>query len=267
VLIYPLHGVESEIDRAEIDEDAFIRRLSDEERDWLRWIYHAEESLPLSRIESIVQTWTHVAGCPYGDDFNAASTKLLHLVSAFRLLRAGHVALTGVNWTRSEEGGWGFGTTHAIPLRKELIYELRQTDLPALGTLLEKVASNDERSFLFALRRFELTYERERDDERLIDLWIALEGLFVPDGPGHLTYKASMRIARFLGDATLRPVLVRSYGRRSDIVHGRAVSDIRAITDQTESILRSAFQAWLDNTPPLTPKAMAERLDDMMLWI
>src|SRR5205823_1673035 len=59
--------------------------------------------------------------------------------------------------------------------------------------------ANERQVYEVAQRRFAQTYERVHDEDRLIDAWIALEALFLPD-QGELIYRAQMRIARFIGN-------------------------------------------------------------------
>lgn len=86
-----------------------------------------------------------------------------------------------------------------------------------------------------ALRRFNQSYERVDPADRLIDYWIALEGLFLPDGATELSYRVSLRVARFVADiaADMRIVFEllyrRSYRARSKVVHGDAVPELDEI--------------------------------------
>jgi hypothetical protein len=50
-----------------------------------------------------------------------------------------------------------------------------------------------------ALKRWSSTAERLSDDDKLIDYWIALESLFTPDSTQEMTFRASLRIAAYLG--------------------------------------------------------------------
>ena len=62
-------------------------------------------------------------------------------------------------------------------------------------------------------------------EDQIIDLGIALESLYVPDGGGDLTYKFSVRGAWHLGQnnkhrSELRTKFAHMYGHRSTVVHG-----------------------------------------------
>lgn len=81
-----------------------------------------------------------------------------------------------------------------------------------------------------AVRRFSYASDRDRDDDRLVDLMIAAESLFLSDAGapqerGELRYRLALRAAFFI-DAPDTPRLAvfkhmkRAYDARSSIVHG-----------------------------------------------
>jgi hypothetical protein len=81
-----------------------------------------------------------------------------------------------------------------------------------------------------ALDRLGFAYERVRSEDRLVDFWVALEALFLPDARDELKYRASLRIAYFLEKEYTRRqntfmLAKRSYDARSAIVHGNVVTN------------------------------------------
>jgi Apea-like HEPN len=81
-----------------------------------------------------------------------------------------------------------------------------------------------------ALRRFSYASDRDRDDDRLVDLMIAAESIFLsdtgaPQERGELRYRLALRAAFFIDapDSTRIAVfkhMKRAYDVRSAIVHG-----------------------------------------------
>lgn len=81
-----------------------------------------------------------------------------------------------------------------------------------------------------AVRRFSYASERDRPDDRLVDLMIAAESLFLggesgPANRGELSYRLSLRAAFFIDsrDYSRRQIfnhMRRAYDNRSAIVHG-----------------------------------------------
>lgn len=110
-------------------------------------------------------------------------------------------------------------------------------------------------AYELALRRFSGAYERPSDEDRLIDYWVALEALFLPDATQELSYRVALRVARYVGETPReRKQLLRetrdSYTARSKVLHGRVVPDLSEITGRTEDVLRRALRFWLDPGKP-----------------
>lgn len=127
-----------------------------------------------------------------------------------------------------------------------------------------------------ALRRWDDATERLREDDKLIDYWIALESLFAPDSSQEVRYRASLRVAAFLGQTpdergTIYSEIRKSYDTRSDIVHGnvnsfnqnrkqRFEAELASISRQTRSYLRRALLAILNSDEPFDPTATETQL-------
>jgi hypothetical protein len=108
-----------------------------------------------------------------------------------------------------------------------------------------------------ALKRWAATVERLSDEDKLIDYWVALESLFTTDSSQEVTYRASLRIAAFLGKSIEERQQIyndirHSYNWRSAIVHGdtkepRKIKNLNKkgslpdITSRTRSYLRNAI--------------------------
>jgi hypothetical protein len=102
-----------------------------------------------------------------------------------------------------------------------------------------------------ALRRFEGTYYVQSADDRLVDCWIALEALFLPDQMSELSHLGPLRIALYLEPTldlrkSLFAELRRSYSARSGIVHGslapKLEADLPSLERTTEGVLRRALR-------------------------
>ena len=104
----------------------------------------------------------------------------------------------------------------------------------------------------------------------MLDLWIALEALFVPDGRrGEITYKVHRRIPLFLSRERherirIADVIKRSYDARSKIVHGDTVTDLASITSETEEVLRAALRRWPEMKGSKDPNKAVKIIDDSM---
>jgi hypothetical protein len=124
---------------------------------------------------------------------------------------------------------------------------------------------DDTSSMGLALRRLAASSVRRSDEDRLIDAWIAFESLFAPDHTSELRFRASLRIARFVGSnrserTDLFNELKRSYDWRSRIVHGagaptgrraKELGSLRDAVELTDEVLRRALRRGLEGAPNL----------------
>ncbi len=77
-----------------------------------------------------------------------------------------------------------------------------------------------------ALRRFGGSHEPRHDEDRLLDLWIAMEALFSPDDTTEVSFRLSLNAANYvevegLTRRALFEWLRKGYALRSSIAHGR----------------------------------------------
>jgi len=119
-----------------------------------------------------------------------------------------------------------------------------------------------------ALRRWNTVFERFDLDDALIDYWIALEGLFVPDSSQEVRHRSSFRVGAWLGRTSderekIYKDLLESYDLRSRIVHGGVPTTKKKteLIDATRSYLRRALVQILSSTDTFDPRTIEiERL-------
>jgi hypothetical protein len=128
-----------------------------------------------------------------------------------------------------------------------------------------------------ALRRYSRPNVGRLPEDRFLDLWIALEALFSPDGGGETTYQVALNAANFvrLPNRSRQQVfegLKASYALRSDLVHGRQpgatklrrldkqrVESVSAVADDLGEFVRLALRRALkDGLPEFTSVALGE---------
>lgn len=182
------------------------------------------------------------------------------LLRGLRLIKPGQVAI-GAQVGRSSNPILG-GSRTAVPgpdpswihSHRSNAYVIDSDIAQQLVDLWPRLKGNPEDPVLsLALRRFEGSYDRATTEDRLIDHWIALEALFIPDGMHELSFRASLRLAWFLAQtreerSTLFDTAKNSYDLRSRVVHGRGLKpkqDLQTITGETESLLRRALRKCL----------------------
>ncbi len=104
-----------------------------------------------------------------------------------------------------------------------------------------------DRRLNLALRRWAAGGQRRNDEVRLIDYWVALEALFLPDSTAELSFRASLRIAAFVGETgqerqQLYKEMRASYDVRSKVVHGDTPrTPVSVVAAQTGSTVRRAL--------------------------
>lgn len=117
-----------------------------------------------------------------------------------------------------------------------------------------------------ALRRWEGAMDRLQPADQLVDYWIALESLFTPDSTAELKFRASLRIAAFLGrNAAEREeiyeALRSSYDCRSSIVHGSTSKklskyDVPGLTSTIGAYVNRVLRKILAASHPFDPTAI-----------
>ncbi len=165
--------------------------------------------------------------------YERASAELERGLVALRVHRAG--AIAGVGYMSfTVDLGPGQSTTSGFLAPGYIgfsTYEVTEADRPGIETLASALASRgvQRRPYVEnAARRFSFASERHRADDRLLDLMIAAESLFLghmTDHGGELRFRLALHAAHLLGSTTsermtLAKRMRRAYDTRSAIVHG-----------------------------------------------
>lgn len=122
-----------------------------------------------------------------------------------------------------------------------------------------------------AFRRYSLSLEKKSPEDQLLDLWIALESLFVPDGKkGEITYKLRLRMAYYFGATfeerqNIAEFIKKSYNHRSEIVHSGKVFGKKIVNEV--NLLRMMARAAILNTAMegITIQDLRNRLDELIM--
>jgi hypothetical protein len=160
------------------------------------------------------------------------------VLTALRLFKRGNVQCPG---EVSGVKAWLLNAGHSFRLRTSRpfnfsSYELRGAEVEELQKLWSDLTGKtlDDRSFLvMALRRFNIAFDRRQLDDRIVDLMIAAESLFLTDAGspgerGELRYRLSVRAAKFVESPRYTPrqvfdLMRKAYVVRSDVVHGGSI--------------------------------------------
>jgi hypothetical protein len=167
------------------------------------------------------------------------------VLSALRLFKHAQIRTAGLaGWTDSfwlkgrtsyrVLGQWPYGGT----------FELSEDEVPQfleLWRLLEEGAAR----FGFSIHRFNLAFDRGLLADRMVDLVIAAEALFLSDLDekyrGELRFRFALRAAKFIdhpnyGEHDVFRVMRQAYDARSAIVHGGSPDDTRLPDNQSADL-------------------------------
>lgn len=186
---------------------------------------------PWHDLQGVEMPWFLVAQVPpnpYVEAHMYANRLRFSVEVSLRLLGGKHALLSDGTFFQPNLAGSLTGQYRLVrPDRDDIPDELK---LHFLGEMVPSAQAvhaaalvvKDNRSRM-ALARFRRGYASGGNDT-LIDHWIGLEALF-GDGSGEITYKAAMRIARYVGHGAadrrfLFRTLKASYDARSALVHG-----------------------------------------------
>ncbi len=114
----------------------------------------------------------------------------------------------------------------------------------------------DKRAMLvMALRRFNMAFERQQLDDRIVDLMIAAESLFLhdvgaPGERGELRFRLALRAAKFVESPQYAPrqvfnLMRKAYDVRSQVVHGGSINNT-GLPDKPGATLRELVAALED---------------------
>jgi hypothetical protein len=193
-------------------------------------------------------------------------------MTSLRLARAGRLRPIG-NLVVGQEAGAVLFDSLAPEVHPFPSYTLQVGDGPVLKQIADELRDSNVRangSFQNALRRFVDAGQRSGDEDRIIDLMIAAESLFVDTREGEVTFRMSLNGAWFVGtDAAERRavhhLLKSAYGVRSDVVHGNEVTaksrrrrdgtdrNMSDFVGDVEAIIRAALRKALPTVRGLAP--------------
>jgi hypothetical protein len=277
----PLMNVDIEFDQIETEPGIRLRQLSVEELEkWLNgggiFPSHPLNSFELLQLRCAIEVvYSQSRGAVSGSN-PAAYEKVFRLMAAMRLLTDGSPRLAFTTRHTSTLSGGGHTSWGGATLRFGPRVKIGTSQGSALTELCGRLCSslNRDRAAL-ALARWNTAGDRLTQEDKLIDYWIGLESLFVPDTNEELSYRTALRIAAFLGsDGAERQRIYKemkdSYSLRSRIVHGsmskrrrgknRTPSEASELINLTQANLRRALLKILESDQRFDPTEFEARL-------
>ena len=251
----PLSNIKMDIDSLDFGTELKLVPASKEELE--RWL-NCDRSLPPLGIGSpewnasyidkpaVLHAQQLVIGQPPLINQRAALKQLSrsnanHAISALRLVMNSPISI--IFQEHNSEGlmafdgrsmSWGWSP----PIRGSvaILDQTKAIQVKQVWQLLQTSPNID--NMILPLRRWESSLLRANDEDRLIDAWVSLEALLLGGQDDELSYRASLRLAEFLGKngddrKTIYNTTKISYAWRSAVVHGLK-HDSKKVKDLTK---------------------------------
>ena len=214
------------------------------------------------------------------------------VITSLRLLKSGLVGrFTASHIIQGDpsgiEGPWSKGETlyyQPSPMNMFERYVLTKEDTSSLRQMFQVVSECKSKQMLIAIARFNRQYSRENDIDKLIDLVVGFESLYLRGITSELEFRLATRAATHLGREPsqrkkIYDCLSTAYRLRSEIIHGttqelrghkllRKVSwdSPKAMLDQLSSMLREAISRILLSVGPRGfARDFHRQLDDALI--
>jgi hypothetical protein len=228
---------------------------------WLnQWALHAEQSFP---VRSYKQPQS---GHPAPPPFPALQGPAASLVEALRVVCGGSVVETRPIYVQHDQDlPAALGSTAILspvgvvdldrPTRLHGGQEV--DDLREVFRLLNAPVVQDDRALRTALRRFVISGSRSRAEDRLIDLMISAEALFITragiksrDKGRLIAEGASEVLAAEDGSSSVVDRMRRAYSLRNAEIHGDGTptDELPAVVADVERVMRRALHLVLAKT-------------------
>jgi len=250
-----LHAFRGPADPIEFQPGTILRKANDQDFEEIVEIA-GQEGQGIGWGRSLLEVETKVPKS-FGSSSPDALATIERILTALRLTLAGGVFCATVFSNRKGHSRERSQTVLPSPQSVRQVYKLSPEVVEALLDAYNKLRTlKGPPNLMQAIRRFNLAYERARPDERLIDLVICLEALYVPDGgAGEIVYKLRNRATAVLRGTSpieekrsMFQMIRLAYEARSHAVHG--------------SSSEQKFQRKLQSLGLASPEQLAQRVED-----
>jgi hypothetical protein len=286
----PLHNFKSELEVIKLDKNLKIRKIHDKEQKQL-WLKNfsiiPKFEIPLIKfvLDAQYQVKEHRR-----DEMSYIKELFDRVISAMRLFKKGTFGYnritTKIYWACPiSKASMSSGINYYEPFHGAQ-YELSKDEAEDLVKFWEMFKEVDFKKYGFidlAIRRFNLAHVRKELEDKLIDLMIAFEALYLLRTEDELGFKLATRAAFILGKdkgksekEKIYNFLKKAYRIRSGIVHGNKhleknikLSDDEEISVQNfvlqlEDYLRQSIIHFVNLSMNYEMKEISQYLDRIM---
>lgn len=179
------------------------------------------------------------------------------ILSALRLFKKGKI-VSGIFMTQAVSIIHNMGTSYSERGQRNYITSPKYTlnskeisDFIKFWKLIVDSRYHQSKSVSIAIRRFNYAYDREKNEDEIIDYLIAFEALLFKSETQELSEKLSRRVARLLENdfdsrKRLSKIIKDFYNKRSKIVHGVETEITPEYVDEIQEVLRKSIKKILE---------------------
>jgi hypothetical protein len=282
-LLCPLFYLKSDLQQIQISEEFSIEKPSDLN---LSDISKSLIKILTQNYPNILPEWVIIV--PYSKidlqregvpDFRKVNDFFTNLFTAFRLCHSGSIVPIFFMFVYSPISDESATIKYLNYLCDEISpryigneYNLTKEDFPNITNLFEEISKFriSRQDLDVAIRRFHLSYQNNRDDDKLIDQMIAFESLYLGDDK-ELGYKLALRTSFLLGKqrAKIFKDMKKAYEIRGKIVHGQKQVDwakLVVTVNTTQEYLRQSIRKFLLLlSKGMSLKQIQDKLDENIL--
>lgn len=246
-------------DRIMLEKNVVIRKLSEKEKEQKKNKLQSIRSVDFEYLKYCIEItldikplYDELAIGIVVDPFFKKSEEIFDKVLlALRLFKEGSIGYNEFDLYDLVEENRYAGTVSRVGYFWGEPYKLNNDEIPKFIEFYNKIKSLSPVNFAkVSMERFRTIYERDKIEDRLIDLFIALESLFIKENI-ELSYRLALNIASYLANNSEERKKIfdrvrRAYNFRSKIVHGNSDSirkeELNEIISSIESYFRKSIQ-------------------------
>lgn len=278
---FPLLGFKSEVNIITLDKSHIIRKCTKKE------IQDLSNRIKISNHKSfeyiLYYSYSSKEDSMYSEEI-FGHFQILNVF--FKILKQGSIGIPYCNrYIKDKDGSFqsiGFASDPHLYYFEEEPYNISVTETYQLKKLWLKYInqfSAEKAGFQTAVRRFYYSTQRHDNEDKIIDIMIAFEALFLNEN-AELSFKLSLRVAKFLDDRydsfELFEFMKKAYNIRSKIAHGdiKQVSDDKkrkndletiSIIKRLDQVLRQSLRKYVADYSDTSKSEFINNIDNIII--
>jgi Apea-like HEPN len=205
----------------------------------------------------------------------------------FQIFKSGSIGIPYCNrYVKKEEentySSIGFVSDPRVNYYDEKPYTISRQEIFLLKSMWGKyinLFTSKNNGFQTAVRRFYFSSQRFDIEDKVIDLMIAFEALFLTENV-ELSFKLSLRVARFLADeydsSRLYDIMRKAYSLRSKFVHGDGLKpaeeqnnlknlEIKVLIKDLSEMLQLSIRKYVRDFSKVSVSDFIKSIDDKII--